>query len=101
MTIEQVRNDLHDIRFYYANKKLFEEIKKNLPPNEIEGKAIKYSLLISEASPKLYLLYSALYVLGKTQVDIANEWCMSIGSIKNLSVKLNEFLHERINKEVH
>lgn len=71
-TLESIRSDLKEIRYYYSRKKVFDEAKVITGKiNSIESKANTYNLAAQNASPKLYDLYYSLYAQSHTQESLA------------------------------
>lgn len=62
MTIEEIRQDLKDIRYYYEMMELFKNTAKIIPPIATVQKVEKYNKVVEKAPIKLYILYVSLYV---------------------------------------
>lgn len=99
MTKQQVKSDLQDIRYYYTHKSMFDKAEDTGFKSEVKQKLAEYAAYISRASPRLYTLFYALYVEGKTQLAVSMEWNVTEGYIKNLNRQLRLFLLEEIKKE--
>lgn len=98
MTVEQIRSDLKDIQYYYANKEIFELAAKEIGSNYAYDLAIKYNKVIRNAPPKLYDLYVRMYLMNKTQETVAIETNYSWQNIALNCKYLMEFLYKELNK---
>lgn len=98
MTLEQIREDLKDVRYYYTRKNIFDEAGRTVGVNSIVGKVIKYNEAIKAASPKLYDLYVCLYVKNYTQEGLSIELNYTPEYIQMLNKKLLLFLQKVITK---
>lgn len=94
MTLKQVRNDLKDIRYYYSMQKLFETASRSVAQNGVRKKVDRYTRAIKDAPVKLYALYIALYVENNSQAAVAEDWNLTPNYIKELNLKLCEYLLE-------
>ena len=61
MTIEQIRRELQDIRYYYSRKAIFDRASDCVAKNAAVALARKYNEAVRTAPPKLYDLYISLY----------------------------------------
>ena len=66
MTLNEIREDLRDIRYYYSRKE-FLEANADLAESKIKKKVEKYNRAIRNAPPKLLDIYLNLYRKGYTQ----------------------------------
>lgn len=85
MTINEIRRDLYDIRYYYAHESFFEKSGLRIVRNVIEEKTERYNAIIQSAEPRIYALYIALYTENNTQIVVAEDWNVSEGYIKYLN----------------
>ena len=99
MTLDEIRKDLREIRYYYSMEKLFQPSDTALAPIAIKNKVGKYNLAIKDAPAKLYVLYMSLYVNNCTQAMLAEEWGYCNDYIKQLNKMLCEFFLEKFNKD--
>ena len=74
MTIEQIRKELQDIRYYYSRKAMFDRASDCVAKNAAVELARKYNEAIQTAPPKLYDLYISLYTDNNTQASLAEKW---------------------------
>lgn len=91
LTLNQIRNDLKDIRYYYARKELFDKSFEDTGENHILGVVKKYHTAIQDAPIKLYDLYTSLYINNNTQEVLAEDLCFTPEYIQKLNVKLLKF----------
>ena len=97
MTIQDVKRDLQDVRYYYSRRSVFDEELFACKKNTVVEKAYRYGWAMQSAPPRLYELYISLYVENKTQAAVAQEWNVCDGHIKNLNRQLREFLLAALN----
>ena len=98
-TINIVREELSDIRHYYANIKDFERVSKEIGnPNALEM-VETYNRVVKKAPIKLFNLYVCLYIDNNSQETVSIDWGYSVGYIKKLNKKLYDFFVEEFNKE--
>jgi len=96
MTLNEIREDLKDIRYYYSRKKLFDSVVSEIGSNTIEQKLQRYNEAVREASPKLFDLYICLYIHNNTQESVSNELGYTPEYIQMLNKKLLKFLQEKL-----
>ena len=99
ITKKQIRTDLKSIRYYYANKEYFEKMGKSMDTSDVLDVVKKYTSALKGADPKLMALFHGLYVEGHTQLQLSIEWCFSQEYISIMSVQLNQYLFEVLNKK--
>lgn len=92
MTIEQVRKDLADIRYYYSMETVFKKSSSLIVPKLFMEKVEKYSKAMSMSNPRLFTVYVALYVQNNSQQTVADDWCRSREYVRQLNKDLCEFL---------
>lgn len=98
MTIEQIRQDLRDIRYYYGMEDVFKTGAKSVPPVAVMEKVEKYNKVVERAPAKLYVLYVSLYINNNSQITVADDWGYTSDYIKKLNNKLCEFFKEEFSK---
>lgn len=67
MTVDQVREELKDVKIFYARKDFIDNFVDNNVIARIKENVQKYDTLILCAPEKLFNLYVALYREGYTQ----------------------------------
>lgn len=95
MTLNEIREDLKDIRYYYSRKELFDSVVSEIGSNAIQTKLKKYNEAVRDASPKLYDLYVCLYIRNNTQEAVSNELCYTPEYIQMLNKKLLKFFQTK------
>lgn len=66
MTLNEIREDLRNIRYYYSRKE-FLEANADLAESKIKERIEQYNRAIRNAPPKLLDIYLNLYMKGYTQ----------------------------------
>ena len=94
MTIEEIREDLKEIRYYYGMSDLFRVGSKLVPPVQITQKVERYNKVIQNAPARLYAVYVGLYINNNTQAVLAEDWGYTNEYIKQLNNKLCEFIQK-------
>ena len=95
-TYKEIREDLAEIKFYYANEK---EIKAagNVTGLIRLAETVKaYNEAVSDAKGQLYMLYVALYVHNNSQTVVADDWDCSVDYIKRQNKKLIQYLQRAL-----
>ena len=98
-TIDKVREELNDIRHYYANIKDFERVSTEIGRPSALEMVERYNRHIKNAPIKLFNLYVCLYMDNNSQETVSIDWNCSVGHIKVLNKKLYEFFVEEFNKQ--
>ncbi len=99
LSIEDIRKDLKDIRFYYTYRKDLLEASKIIYENELVIKIDVYNKAMIYAPILLYHIYHGLYIQSNTLQSLANKLCFSYDYIQKLNRKLVSFLHLQLNKK--
>lgn len=92
-TIQEIRADLRDIRYYFARKESFDKLSGLNIRCEIEEKIKHYNNLMATANPNLIDLYVNLYLRENTQESVSYDMGYSQTYIYKLNRKLLEFLY--------
>lgn len=85
--LNNIRNDLREIRYYYSKKDMFDRMRK-IVASDVIDKAENYNTVIKSAPVLLYDLYMSLYVMNNTQQAVADDWDKSFCYIRSLHEKL-------------
>lgn len=91
VTMQTIREDLREIRYYYSKQKLFEDSSKFVVAKSVLDKVNRYNQAVQNAPARLYDLYISLYVQNNTQAALAYEWDYCNDYIKRLNKQLCEF----------
>jgi len=98
MTLEQVKADLRDIRYYYAKQKDLDGAARSVGTSSIKEKVERYNEAVRKAPVKLYDVYVSLYVNNNTQLVLSFDWDCSSEYVKRLNRQLCRFLQEELSK---
>ena len=90
MTIKQVKTDLEEIKYYYANQKDFDAAARSVGESAAAQKAKRYNEAVTQAPAQIYGLYVALYVNGSTQL----EYALDIGKCADQVCRNNQKLYK-------
>ncbi len=97
ITLNEIREDLKDIRYYYLRKATFDEAYAYTGKgNEIMNKVERYNEVMRKASPKLFDLYYCLYIKNHTQESLSDKLGYTPEYIQVLNKKLLKFLQSAI-----
>ena len=96
LTINQVREDLKEIRYYYSMQELFDSAANTVKPVAILNKVELYNAAIKAAPARLYILYISLYVNNNTQAALADDWGYTREYVKEINQKLVEYLQKTL-----
>ena len=96
LPLEKIREDLRDIRYYYARKEIFDSAIRTVGINDIIAKAEKYNKAARNAPPRMLDLYISLYLKNQTQASLANDIGMCTEHLRREHTKLVKFLQTQI-----
>ncbi len=96
VTIRQVKEDLREIRYYYAKQKELDGASRTVGASSITEKIERYHTAVRKAPVRLYDLYIALYVHNNTQLAVALDWDYSADYIRKLNNQLCQFLSKEL-----
>ena len=96
LTLEQIREDLKDIRYYYARKQIFDAAVQTVGIAEIIAKVERYNRAARAAPPRLFDLYISLYIKNNTQEGLAMEMGYTTEYIQIQNKKLVLFLQSKL-----
>ncbi len=100
VTMQQIYDNLKDVRYYYSKQKMFESASKCIVESAVVEKVNRYNEAVKNAPPRLYELYYELYVQNNTQAALARKWDYGNDFIKKLNRKLVEYLFKTFNEMV-
>jgi len=98
MTLAEVRDNLTEIRAYYAHKELFELGFKETGDNTIVKIARAFNDIMKYAPARMYELYVYLYINNHLQVEYADEFGYAPEYVRNLNKNLAEYIQTKINE---
>ena len=97
ITLNEIREDLKDIRYYYLRKDMFDEAYAYTGKgNDITDKVERYNEAMRKDSPKLFDLYYCLYIKNHTQESLSDKLGYTPEYIQVLNKKLLKFLQSAI-----
>ncbi|MCM1219812.1 MAG: hypothetical protein NC548_35525 [Lachnospiraceae bacterium] len=98
ITMQQIKSDLREIRYYYAKQKDLDNASHTVGASKITEIAKRYNDAVQDAPIRLYDVYVSLYINNRTQYGLAVDWNCSLEYIKRLNRQLCDFLLEKFNK---
>lgn len=96
LTLQKIREDLKEIRYYYSKQKMFDSVSKTVIQSSVLDKVNVYNQAVKDAPARLYDLYVSLYVMNNTQETLAFDWDCTPDYIKQQNKKLCEFLLKKL-----
>lgn len=91
MTKEQVRNDLKEIKYYNAHKKMLQQSFSATGENVFVQKIEKYNNTVRRAQLRLHEIYVGLYITGLSQEALAEKWGVSRMYVYSLNKSLVDY----------
>lgn len=88
LTLQRIRKDLRDIRYYYSKQKDFDKAAPIVGKNSVLDKVSKYNKAVRDAPARLYDVYVSLYVNNNTQDALAYDWDCTDDYIRQLNKQL-------------
>ena len=95
MTLNQIREDLRDIKYYYSRKKVFDEAFLTTGKNDVVEKSMTYNNIMRSAPPKIYDLYVSLFVKNHTQESLSDEFGCTPEYIQMLNKTMLKFIQKQ------
>ena len=71
--LNKIREDLKDIRYYYARKEIFDSVISDVGLSRVWDTVEQYNRAILAAPARLFDLYVCLYIKGYTQEALSIE----------------------------
>ncbi len=96
--LNQIREDLKNIRYYFSRKALLDKAIQCSGKNELLKKIDKYNTAMQYASPKLLDVYYSLYINNHTQESLADELGFTVDYIYRLNKELLKFLQKNLSE---
>ena len=96
LTLQQIRDDLKDIRYYYSRKEAFEQGFRVVGSNDIVGKAKRYNTVMQSAPTRLYDIYVGLYARNLTQEALSVDNAVKNYVDSNIERKRRNLIMRRI-----
>ncbi len=98
ITLNEIRADLRDIKYYYARRKMFYQTSNVVGRNIIMEKVELYNACVCSAPPRLYDIYVSLYLNNHTQESLSENIGYTVEYISKLNGQLIRFLQNNLNK---
>lgn len=99
MTIQQVKNNLEEIRYYYGNQKDFDLAAKAVGESAAAQMAKRYNEAVTHAPAVLYGVYVALYVNGSTQLNYSLDIGKSVDQVCRNNQRLYKYFADYFNAD--
>lgn len=99
ITAKEIRDDLKEIKYYYARKDQIDKASANMGRNSIYDKVEKYNKAICKAPLRMFDLYVGLYQENNTLESLADSICYSFEYVAKLNQKLVKFFEKILNEE--
>ncbi len=99
LPLNKIREDLKEIRYYYARKEIFDSAIGGIGLNKVFDTVKKYNTAVQNAPPRLYDLYICLYVKNYTQESLSIELGYTPEYIQMQHKKLLLFLQSYFKNE--
>ena len=99
ISLEQIREDLRDIRYYYAHKEIFDKNAAGVGVSIAKKKAEKYNAVIIFASPRFYDLYVGLYVDGLAPAVYGMKYGYATNYIYKVNNDLQIFFQKNLKED--
>lgn len=99
LTLAEIREDLKAVRYYYSRQNALDKAFAKVGSNAVLEIASKYNRAVKSAPPRLYDLYTSLYVRNYTQEGLSIELNYTPEYIQMLNKKLLLFLQSQIGEE--
>lgn len=99
VTIETIKAELTNIRYYYSRKERFAKAFDSVGQNGILETVERYNRVICLASPKLYEMYVCLYIECCTYEAAAEMLNYSVNYVYKTNKKIVDFFYKTMNKE--
>ncbi len=98
-TIEDIRKDLKNIKYYYSRKDKFEKAISSVGENKILDLIKIYNEAVCYAPPRLYDLYVSLYMDNNTQFSLSEKFGFTVEYMSKLHRQLVAFLYKKLANE--
>lgn len=98
MTLNEIRKELKEIRYYYSRKNVFDKEVESIGVNSICKRIEVYNKIACLAPPRLFDLYITLYKENNTQESLADKLGYSSEHISRLNNELVRFFYKKINE---
>ena len=98
-TIEQIRYDLREIKYYYSRRDAFDDNAVRVAPSKVLETVRQYNKYMADAPARLYDLYVALYTENCSQMCVAEDLMITPEYVSMQNQKILKYLQRRFNNE--
>lgn len=98
-TLDNIRDDLREIRYYYSRKNVFDDAFKIIGTNSVVAKVQFYNEICRTAPVRLFEIFY-FYIKGYTQEGVALGIGYSPKYIQKLNKQLLLFIQRKIKAEI-
>ncbi len=95
ISLDKIREDLKDIRYYYARKEIFDLVSSDVGVCKVRDTVDLYHRAILSAPARLFDLYVCLYTKGYTQEGLSVELGLTPEYVQMQHKQLLLFLQAR------
>ena len=99
LSLSQIRKDLKEIRYYYSMQEIVDRNARTIKPATLYEIVNRYNKAMENAPARLYVIYVSLYVNNNSQPALSQEWGFCKQYIRDLNIKLLEYLQATIKDE--
>lgn len=96
LKLDQIREDLKNIRYYYSRKELLDKAMQYSGKSQSLLTVDKYSNAIQYAPPRLLDVYYSLYINNHTQKSFADELGVTPDYVYKLNKELLLFFQKQL-----
>ena len=101
ISLDKIRKDLLNIRYYYARKKVFDSVSGDVGLSKVRSMVDQYNRMVLLAPPRLFDIYVCLYTKGYTQERLAIELGVSPQYVQSQHKRLLQFLQSHFDNRDH
>lgn len=97
-TVDEIKQDLKEIRYYYLRKHIFDDAAKTVVTNVVTVKVDKYNEAAKMLAPNLFDIYIGLYIKNSTQEGLAYELGYTLEYVNRQNKQIVLFFQKVITK---
>ena len=99
MTLDAIRKELKEVRYYYGRRAIFDKALREVGNKNMMDLVKKDNDAVRTARPKHYDIYISLYVNYHTQEQLSEELNYSPDYVRKLNKDLLKFLQNKLNEQ--
>ena len=96
ITVEEVKQDLKDIKHFYAHEELFKKALQSENVKMLVMKVTIYKEIMVSAPFELFMIYFGLYVYRQKQKELAEYLEISERTVRRKREQLYQYLIKRL-----